>query len=310
MDKILITGGAGFIGSAITRTFLEAGIKVIVYDNFSYGKKEFLPEDDLLTVVEGDLNDTDLLKKTISEYTPAYVCHMAAMHFIPHCNANPTKALMTNTVGTESVLEACKNQKVKKVLTASTAAVYPANDLPNNEEKTKADPIDIYGLSKLFTEYLARKFYHETGIDTIVLRIFNAVGPRETNPHVIPHIFESLKTTDTISLGNIEPKRDYIHTSDLAGAVYALCNSKVKGHDIFNVGTGKEYSVEEIVSMISSIINRPLNIKQDPDRIRKVERMHLSADISKIKAVAGWEPKFTIQDSLKDTARYYGILKD
>ena len=270
--------------------------------------KEFLPENNRMTVVEGDINDTKLLTNTILEANPNYVCHLAAMHFIPDCNANPTGALLANTVGTESVLNACKRNKIEKVLVASTAAVYPISNDPNVEAETEIAPIDIYGLSKMFVESLCQKFVRETGVDAIILRLFNAVGPRETNPHVIPHIFEMLNTSDTIPLGNISPKRDYIHTSDIAEAIYSLCKSQIRGYEAFNIGTGKEYSVEEVVSMLSEILDRRLSIRQDENRMRDVDRMHLVADINKVKSLVGWAPKMNIYDALKDTAKYYGLL--
>ncbi|MEE9214404.1 MAG: NAD(P)-dependent oxidoreductase [Thermodesulfobacteriota bacterium] len=310
MKKIVITGGAGFIGSEVVRKFLEVDMNVIVYDNFSYGKREFLPINNRLIIVEGDINETEFLTKTISVHSPNYVCHLAAIHFIPHCNANPTKALMINTVGTESVLNACKKQNIQKVLVASTAAVYPISDLPNIEDNTEVAPIDIYGLSKMFAELLAQKFFIETGTDTIILRLFNAVGPRETNPHVIPHIFESLKTSNKIPLGNITPKRDYIHTSDIAEAIYTICNSNIKGYEVFNIGSGEEYSVEEIVLMLEEVLKRSLIIEQVEERMRKVERMHLLADISKIKKIIGWKPKIQLHDALRDICRYYGIVTE
>jgi len=310
MKKILITGGAGFIGSEVVRKFLEVNFEVIVYDDFSWGKREFLPTHDGLTVIEGDINDTELLKKIISAHSPNYICHLAAIHFIPYCNANPIKTLIVNTVGTESVLDACKNKNIEKVFIASSAAVYPNSELPNIEDKTEVAPIDIYGLSKMFAELLAKKFFRETHIDTIVLRIFNAIGPRETNPHVVPHIFESLKTSNCIPLGNIKPKRDYIHTRDIAEAIYAICESDIGGYEVFNIGSGKEYSVEEIVTMLGEILKRPLTIKQVRERMRKVERMHLLADISKIRNATGWEPKIQLHDALVDIARYYGIIPD
>ena len=162
----------------------------------------------------------------------------------------------------------------------------------------------------MFAELLAKKFFRETHIDTIVLRIFNAIGPRETNPHVVPHIFESLKTSNCIPLGNIKPKRDYIHTRDIAEAIYAICESDIGGYEVFNIGSGKEYSVEEIVAMLGEILKRPLTIKQVRERMRKVERMHLLADINKIRNATGWEPKIQLHDALVDIARYYGIIND
>ncbi len=307
MKKILITGGAGFIGSEVVRKFLGINMKVIVFDNFSYGKKEFLPQNHMLTVVKGDINDTGLLRSTIKTCNPDYICHLAAIHFIPHCNANPMEALITNTVGTESVLNACRKRNIEKVLIASTAAVYPISNNPNIEAKTETAPIDIYGMSKMFAERLSEKFSNETGITTIALRLFNAVGRRETNPHVIPHIFETLKHSNTIPLGNISPKRDYIHTRDIAEAVYAVCASSISGYEVFNIGSGEECSVEEIVGILINIHERPIVIRQVKKRMRKIERISLLADINKIKRFTGWVPKIHIEEALKDTGHYYGL---
>lgn len=307
MKTILVTGGAGFIGSEVVRRFFLADMKVVVYDNFSYGRREFLVPHERLTVIEADINDTDKLTETISTYRPQYVCHLAAIHFIPYCNAHPTEALTANTVGTESVLGACKTGGVEKVAIASSAAVYPISDDPNVEGKTPVGPVDIYGLSKVFAESLAEKFNRETNIDTISLRLFNAVGPRETNPHVLPHICESAKAGDRIMLGNVEPKRDYIHTSDIAGAIHAVFASGIRGYDVFNVGSGAEHSVVEMVEMLGKILNRKLVIKQDHARVRKTERMHLLASIDKIKQATGWQPRINLREALEDVARYYEL---
>lgn len=305
MKTILITGGAGFIGSAVVRTFLQAGLRVVVYDNFTYGRREFLPAAGDLEIVEGDINHTAALAEAIGRCRPAYLCHLAAIHFIPHCNENPTRALQVNTVGSESVFNAAAGQGIEKIIIASTAAVYPVTEGKNSESATPAGPIDIYGLSKIFSEALAEKYARETGETTIAMRLFNAVGPRETNPHVIPHIFETARDTDIIPLGNVEPKRDYIHTGDIAEAILALCRSAVSGYDIFNVGSGEEHSVVDVVRMIGGIIGRTLTIEQDPQRVRVVERPHLLADISKIGKATGWKPALDLRAALADTARYY-----
>jgi len=307
LKKIFITGGAGFIGSAIVRKLINNGYEVIVYDNLSYGKKHFLPKSDSLIFIEGDINETDRLKKLMIDFDPFSVYHLAAIHFIPDCNSNPSRALKVNTIGTESVLNACNNNGIKQIIVASTAAVYPINDFPNIEDKTPAKPIDIYGYSKLFSEMLLKKFQNETGIQSIALRLFNAVGPRETNPHVIPHIFLSAKDTDLIPLGNLEPRRDYIHVDDIASAFLKVTRNRndVNAFDIFNVGSGKEYSVVDLIIMIGNILGRELKVEKKDERVRNVERMHLVSNISKIKKLIGWKPKLNLEEALLDTAKYY-----
>jgi len=160
--------------------------------------------------------------------------------------------------------------------------------------------MDIYGLTKLTGEHLCHEFYLETGVDTIICRFFNAFGPNETNPHLIPEIESQLrKGLRTIKLGNLTPKRDFIHTYDMASAVRKLITMEKMGYDIYNLGRGIEYSVVEIVEAFERQIKEKVNIEVDPGKIRKVEREHLLADVSKLKNI-GWEPEWGIDDGVKN----------
>jgi len=146
---------------------------------------------------------------------------------------------------------------------------------------------------------LSREFHLETGVSTIVCRFFNAFGPNETNPHLIPEIQKQINLgMRTIQLGNLDPKRDFIHTYDMARAVIALMNSNID-HDIFNLGRGIEYSVREIVESFERELGESITIEQDPERIRKTDRMHLLADVSKLKSAIGWEPEWGIDQGVK-----------
>ena len=183
---------------------------------------------------------------------------------------------------------------------ASTAAVYPICDEAVSEDH-EVHPLDIYGLSKLTDEHLCKEFFLSTKIDTIVCRFFNAFGPNETNPHLIPEIEKQLREGKrTIKLGNLTPKRDFIHTHDMANAVRLLLNLKDVGYDTFNLGRGIEYSVVEIVEAFERQLNEKITIEVDQARVRKVERQHLLADVSKLKRVAGWEPVWGIDEGIKN----------
>jgi UDP-glucose 4-epimerase len=197
-------------------------------------------------------------------------------------------------------LDACAlTGSVEKVFYASTAAVYPILDGSISEEQATG-PLDIYGLSKLMGEYLCHAFHNKTDIATIICRFFNAFGPNETNPHLIPEIQDQINQGKReIELGNLEPKRDFIHTSDMANAIDLLMNKFDNGIDTFNLGQGQEYSVTEIVQAFEECLGEKITIKQHPDRIRKSDRMHLLADVSKLKAFTGWEPKIGILDGIR-----------
>ncbi len=298
--KILITGGAGFIGSAIVPKLQSLENEIFIYDNLSFGNRQFIDVDDDHFIL-GDILDFEKLQRTINRIQPDVIIHLAAIHFIPYCNKHPFKSADTNIRGTMNVLQSSKKLKnLQKVIFASTAAVYPIYDFKVTEEHQKL-PLDIYGLSKLAGEELCEKFHLETNIDTIVCRFFNAFGPNETNPHLIPEIDDQLKSGKrTIELGNLTPKRDFIHTHDMADAIGALLNVKDIGYEIFNLGRGIEYSVTEVVDAFSKILGEKIEIKVDKKRVRKVERMHLLADISKLKERTNWKPLRTLEEGIQD----------
>jgi UDP-glucose 4-epimerase len=238
----------------------------------------------------------DSLVQTIS---PDWLIHLAAIHFIPYCNQNPTEASLTNIQGTINVLSAAKKlKKLEKVFFASTAAVYPIVDqaIP---ESHRPEPTDIYGISKLAGEYLMNEFYLQTSIPTIIGRFFNAFGPNETNAHVIPEIQRQVNLgARTIQLGNLDPKRDFIHTSDMAIAISKLLNKFDQGIDTFNIGRGIEYSIREVVQAFEQSLGAEITIQVDPSRVRKVERMHLLADISKLTSFINWEPQISLSQGI------------
>lgn len=299
--KILITGGAGFIGSAVIRE-LQAespSYEIYVIDNLSFGNRAFISIPDHCFIRE-DIRDREKMLAVLEEIEPDWVIHLAAVHFIPYCNRNPFESSHINVQGTINILDAVERvSSVKKVFFASTAAVYPIVESAIREDHA-VNPLDIYGLSKLVGERLMSGFHLKTGIPSIVCRFFNAFGPNETNPHLIPEIQDQINSGKReISLGNLEPKRDFIHTYDMARAVRVLMQKFDAGIEIFNLGRGIEYSVVEIVQAFSRQLGQEIKIVQDPDRMRKSDRLHLLADVSKLKGYTGWEPEWGIDEGIR-----------
>jgi UDP-glucose 4-epimerase len=298
--KILVTGGAGFIGSAIVPKLQSEKHEVFVYDNLSFGNRQFITVDDDHFIM-GDIRDTMKVQQTFKQIEPEVIIHLAAIHFIPYCNEHPFESADINIRGTMNILDAAKKlNQLKKIIFASTAAVYPISDRAVSENDT-IQPLDIYGLSKLAGEQLMEKFYLETGIDTICCRFFNAFGPNETNPHLIPEIENQLRQGNrTIALGNLTPKRDFIHTYDMANAMAAILQLEKVGYDTFNLGRGIEYAVTEVVEEFEKILMEKITIEVDQARVRKVERLHLLADVSKLKMKTGWSPQWSLSQGIKD----------
>lgn len=295
--KTLVTGGAGFIGCAVIDKLQREGHEIFVIDNLSFGKREFIniPDSNFFHV---DILDREKVDKIFADIKPEIVIHLAAVHFIPYCNQHPYESSDINIRGTTHILNACRKNGVGKIFFASTAAVYPIYDEAVTE-KHQTGPLDIYGLSKLTGEHLCNEFHLMTGVPTIVCRFFNAFGPNETNPHLIPEIQNQINSgMRKIKLGNLTPKRDFIHTSDMANAVHTLLSKIDKGTDTFNLGRGIEYSVTEIVDAFSRELGELVEIEVDPARVRKVERMHLLADVSKLKSI-GWSPLIGIDEGIR-----------
>ena len=297
--RILVTGGAGFIGSALIRELQKFQNEIFVLDNLSFGNRDFIHIDDS-HFANDDIRDLSAVQRVFRETNPDWVIHLAAIHFIPYCNAHPYESADINIRGTMNILNtALKTDSIKKVFFASTAAVYPIYDHAI-KENDPVEPLDIYGLTKLTGEHLAREFHLLSGIPTVICRLFNAFGPNETNPHLIPEIQHQVNEGKRIiNLGNLTPKRDFIHTYDMARAIRMLMEKDDLNFDIFNLGRGIEYSVTEIVDAFERHLNEEIKIKVEPLRVRKVERMHLLADINKLKNATGWEPEWGIDEGIK-----------
>lgn len=297
--RVLITGGAGFIGSAVIKELQGYNYEIFVIDNLSFGNRSFISIPDS-HFFEVDILDKQKVNQIFKEVAPDVLIHLAAIHFIPYCNKHPFEASQINIQGTANVLDTIvvNELEVERVFFASTAAVYPIYEHAVKETDA-IGPLDIYGLSKLTGERLCNEFYLKTAVPTTICRFFNAFGPNETNPHLIPEIQKQLLDgARTIALGNLTPKRDFIHTYDMARAVRMLIEADLKGIDTYNLGRGIEYSVTEIVEAFERQLGDSITVEVDPARVRKVERMHLLADVSKLKSI-GWAPEWDIDRGIK-----------
>ncbi|MEM7037541.1 MAG: NAD-dependent epimerase/dehydratase family protein, partial [Bacteroidota bacterium] len=296
--KVLVTGGAGFIGSACIAEFQKYDVEILVVDDLSFGNREFIDIPDS-HFVQMDILEREKLAELVTNFSPDWIVHLAAVHFIPWCNQHPYKSADINIRGTMNVLDAaaqCEN--LSGVFFASTAAVYPIYDEAVTEDHPTG-PLDIYGLSKLTGERLCQEFHLRTQLPTVICRFFNAFGPNETNPHLIPEVAEQINAgARTLRLGNQKPKRDFIHTFDMARAVVALLEQFNAGIDVFNLGRGIEYSVLEIVDAFSRSLGEEVKVETDPAKVRKSDRLHLLADISKLKNFSGWAPRIGIDEGI------------
>ncbi len=304
----LVTGGCGFVGSAVVHEIVEhrPAATVVVLDNLCNGRREFLPECERVVLQEADLRDQQAVHSVMEETRPQVVLHLAALHFIPYCNAHPAETLQVNVVGTQHLLEASRSFPPAKLVVASSAAVYPIRTDANKEE-SPIGPTDIYGLTKSINEQQIELYSRQTPTRCAAARLFNVFGPRETNPHVIPEIIKQVKAGQImLSLGNVKPKRDYVHVTDVARALLAIVDQSSHRLRTYNVGTGQEHSVEEIVAALTRLSGIPLEIRTDADRVRPADRMHLLCDLQRIQVELGWRPRYNLETGLAELWRHEG----
>ena len=303
---VLVTGGLGFIGNELVRQLKLSGEEVVILDN----KNRIAPHiGDIQEVplIELDVTNQVAISEIFQTLKPSTVFHMAAIHYIPECNDNPERTLRTNVEGTQSILRAASLAGVQKFIFASSGAVY-ADSADLLTESSPIAPVDIYGWSKLFGEQLCHLNYNLNKTTTVICRLFNNYGPRETNPHIIPEIIRQLQSGNTLKLGNISTVRDYIHTSDCAHALIKSATYGTQGTTILNVAGGHGYTVKELIDIIQSITGRDITIELDNKRLRKFDKQTQIADISKLKTLTGWQPEKDIYDGMRDLLQFEKII--
>lgn len=301
-QQAFITGGAGFIGRWLVDRCLQAKYDVTVYDNFCAGSIDHLADfADRITIHDADILDRDALTTAMSAAKPSIVFHLAAHHFIPFCDAHPDETLRVNVDGTYNVLEAAEKAGTKTAVVASSGAIYPSVDELISEDLPAA-PVDVYGLSKLLTEGVCEHFARTTDLQVVSARLFNTYGAYETNPHLIPHIMESLHEGSVVPLGNIHTKRDYIYVEDVANLLLALGEADLAdqpdGYVATNVGTGIEYSAEEIIETLRDLTGTPIEIKQRANRARAVDKLHQRADTTRLMTLTGTSARHDLREGL------------
>jgi UDP-glucose 4-epimerase len=305
--RTLVTGGTGFIGSYVTRQLTDHGADVHALDNGFTGSEDLVPES--VMIHDADIRDAEATIDIITSVDPTILIHLAAIHFVPYCNNHPEKAFDVNVLGTRNVLNATRElTNLQCVVNASSAAVYQPASGPHQEDEG-IEPTDIYGRTKLVAEDEARLFNIDTGIPTPSARLFNVYGTRETNAHLIPAILEQIKAgSRSVDLGNLTPARDFIHASDAADAIITLATRFDGDHRAYNIGTGTEHTVQEVVEAVGEVLGETIEIKQDEERVRESDRPHLEPDVSRMDDEFGWSASLTLTEGLERLLKSEDII--
>jgi UDP-glucose 4-epimerase len=309
--RVLVTGGAGFVGLHLVKRLLDDGCAVGLIDNFVSGRQEHLEpfrDREGFELFEGDLCDSGWVYDVVAQSAPELVVHLAAHHFIPFCVANPAATLRVNVLGTQHLLDAVVAiSGCHRFILASTADVYAPSERPHAE----SDPLaagNVYGASKRLSEELVAFAAKQCPtIRFLVARFFNVYGPGETNPHLIADILGALTAGNDLSLGNLEPRRDYVYVTDVVDALIRL-GRYTGSHAVFNVGTGQGWSAKDIVQQLERILERQIKVVVDPAKVRPVDRQSLVADATLATVDLQWAARIPLAEGLRNMLAMAGIV--
>ena len=298
-QEVIVTGGAGFIGSNLCRTLLEHGAKVTAFDNLYSGKIDFIKDlmDKGLNFVQGDIRDPAALEKATKNCEAIF--HLAAQTSVPFSMENPKEDCEINVVGTLNVLEAARKAGARMVF-ASSCAVYGNPEKRPTPETYPTHPIAFYGLTKLLGENYCR-FYQETyGLEVVMLRIFNVYGP---NCHgaIYDFLNKLRKTPDKLEvLGTGKQSRDFVYISDMVDALIKAATSPTAAGQAFNIGTGTTTSVTELAKMIIDILGlEDVEIYFTGGQAWAGDMDITLADNSKAANILQWKPQVSLREGLK-----------
>jgi UDP-arabinose 4-epimerase len=315
-QRVLVTGGAGYIGSHTAKLLSQKGVEPIVYDNLTTGNRSALRWGPF---VEGDILDTNCLECTLARFKPDAVIHFAASAYVGESVEDPSKYYRNNVAGTLSLLDACRNAKVDKVIFSSSCATYGVPSVLPIKEVTPQRPVSPYGRTKLIAEHMLGDFAAAYGLHYVALRYFNACGAdpdgelgewHDPETHLIPRVLlaaagriphmaifgDDYETPDGTCI------RDYIHVTDLAHAhVLAFDHLTGNGRNLaVNLGTGRGSSIRQILDAVARITSNEVPVVFHPRR--QGDPPALYADPTLAREALGFSPRYSDLDTIVRTA--------
>jgi UDP-glucose 4-epimerase len=309
ISKVLVTGGAGFIGSHLTEALLQEGHRVRVLDDFSTGKREnliFNKEYPSLEIIEGDIRHLAICQKAMKDIE--YVFHQAALPSVQRSVEDPLGSNAVNTGGTLNILFAAREETVRRVIYASSSSIYgDTPTLPKHEEMLSY-PLSPYALQKYIGEQYCRLFYQLYGLETVSLRYFNIFGPKQ-DPNsiysaVIPKFIDALlQGSPPIIFGDGEQSRDFTYIGNVVQANLLAMSAEHLHGEAINIACAERTSLNQLVNVLRKILGSKLSpVYEEP---RKGDVRHSLADIRKGKELLNYEPKVGVELGLKKTVEFF-----
>lgn len=303
--RVVITGGAGFIGSNLAEE-LSKDNEVVILDDLSTGRRENIKnliKKDNVRFIQGSITDLSLLQKTFKGID--FVFHQAAVANVSRSVSDPIATNEVNANGTLDILIAARDNYVKKVVYASSCAVYGESPVLPKREDMLPEPLSPYAVTKLAGEYYCQVFRQVYGLQAVCLRYFNVYGPRQ-DPHsdyaaVIPRfITQALQGQPLIIFGDGEQTRDFVFVKDVVQANVMAAEGKAEG--VYNIGTGEAITINKLAGTITAITGKDLKTLYKPPRSGDIR--HSLADISKARGI-DYQAKYSLEDGLRETIRWF-----
>jgi len=304
----LVTGGAGFIGSHLVEALLARNRRVRVLDDFSSGRREFLPADPALEVVSGDIRDPEALRRAVAGVEVIF--HQAALRSVPRSVEDPYAYHDVNVTGTMRLLLAAREAGVGRLVFASSSSVYGDQPVQPLHEELRPLPISPYGASKLIGEHYCANFSRHYGLATVALRYFNVFGPRQDPASeyaaVVARFILAAKQGAPLEIhGDGKQTRDFTYVSNVVDANLGAAETSASAGHVFNVACGERLSVLDIATRLEEVLGRPLPRHHTPPRPGDVR--DTLADIARTRTHLGYQPAVSFTEGLRRTVAAFGI---
>lgn len=306
-QKYMVTGGAGFIGSHLTDALIGAGHSVRVLDDFSAGKAAYLEQAERsgrLEVMRADVRDAAVVKAAATDVDGIF--HLAALVSVPLSLAEPRRSFEINVGGTVNVLEAARTTGVRRVVLASSAAVYGDAVEPAREDETPLRPMSPYAVDKLAAEQYGALYSRQYGLNVAALRFFNVYGRRQdpASPYsgVISVFADRLRRRDGVTIyGDGSQTRDFVHVSDVVQALSAAMSAERSSFTACNIGTGEAVGIDRLLEMLVAIVGWQPPVERRPERQGDIR--HSRADIRRARELFGYVPRRELAAGLRELIR-------
>ena len=311
--RILITGVAGFVGSHLAELLLDKGIEVYgtiwresILENISALKNS-------LELIECDIRDYENVQQTIVSSNPDWVYHLSAQSFVPASRKDPATTLAINVIGTanllEAVLKCASNARVLLVGSSDQYGMVYQNELPVKESNPMR-PLNPYAVSKIAQEFLGYQYHRVNGLDIVRVRSFNHVGPRQAPLFVCSDFARQIAQIEAgmkepvMYVGNLEAQRDFSDVKDILKA-YWLALEKGASGEIYNLCSGKAYSIQQVLDMLLDMSTVDIEVRQDTERMRPSDLPRIVGDYQKFEKQTGWKPLVPLNQTLADSLNYW-----